>query len=125
MASALARGTEMKRAILRADGGVLSAEAAAHRLGVLVSKLGQMALFRLEVEGEDGYPAFQFTDEGTLPGIEPVVRAFVIGDPWMRVNFMLTGDARLGNRTPIDLLREGRIKDVVRAAQAYGEPGAA
>jgi hypothetical protein len=43
----------------------------------------------------------------------------------MRVNFMLTGDARLGRRRPIDLLREGLIDGVVAAARAYGEHGAA
>lgn len=43
----------------------------------------------------------------------------------MRVNFMLTGDARLGGKRPIDVLREGQIGKVNEAAQAYGEHGAA
>lgn len=43
----------------------------------------------------------------------------------MRVNFMLTGDAHLEGRRPIDVLREGRIGEVIEAAQAYGEHGAA
>ncbi|WP_272871346.1 hypothetical protein [Agrobacterium tumefaciens] len=43
----------------------------------------------------------------------------------MRVNFMLTGDARLGDKRPIDLLRDGKIDDVVTTAAAYGDHGAA
>jgi hypothetical protein len=54
-----------------------------------------------------------------------VLTAFQVDDPWMRVHFMLTGDRRLGNRRPIDLLREGQIEQVVQAAAAYGAHGAA
>lgn len=42
-----------------------------------------------------------------------MLNAFTVDDPWMRVNFMLTGDARLGGERPIDLLRNGKIDDVV------------
>ncbi len=60
-----------------------------------------------------------------MPGVREVLDAFNVEDSWTRVNFMLTGDYRLGGARPIDVLREGRIDDVARAAAAYGEHGAA
>lgn len=124
-ASAMSRGTATKQALLRSEGGVLTAENFADQLGLSRSDLDDLSLFRLDVDGNPVYPAFQLSGAGLLPGIEQVVRAFTIEDPWMCVNFMLTGDARLDRHRPIDLLREGRIDAVVAAAQIYGEHGAA
>lgn len=123
--AAVERGQRMKAAMLEAEGGVLSPEDAAARLGVSISDLSDQPLFELERDGEVAYPAFQFGDDGLLPGLARVMRAFRIDDRWMRVNIMLTGDARLGGRRPIDMLREGRTDEVVRAVGAYGEQGAA
>lgn len=123
--AAVERGRRMKDAMLGAEGGVLSPKDAAARLGVSISDLSAQPLFELERDGEVVYPAFQFGDDGLLPGLARVIGVCRIDDRWMRVNMMLTGDARLGGRRPIDLLREGRIDEVVRAAGAYGEHGAA
>lgn len=122
---ALHRGAAAKRAMLRMEGGVLSATEFADRLGLVPRELNEMRLFSLEVDDVCVYPTFQLTDDGLLPGIEQVVEAFTVEDPWMRANFMLTGDARLAKRRPIDLLRKGRLEEVVRAARAYGKHGAA
>ena len=81
-------------------------------------------MFWLEIGDGYVYPAFQIGADGLLPGVRDVLDAFTIADPWTRVNFMLTGDARLGGRRPIDVLREGDVASVVRAARAYGEHGA-
>jgi hypothetical protein len=67
----------------------------------------------LDIDGKRAYPAFQIADDGLLPGMSAVVQAFAIDEPWMRVNFMLTGNARLGGRRPIDALREGQIGEVI------------
>ena len=87
-----------KRAMLRIDCGVLSAEAFADRLGLRPRELEDAPLFWLDVDGHWVYPAFQLAEDGLLPGIRQVAEAF-IEDPWMRVNFMLTGDVRLGKRS--------------------------
>jgi hypothetical protein len=81
-------------------------------------------VFWLEVGDGYVYPAFQVGPSGLLPGIREVLDAFDEDDPWARVNFMLTGDARLGGRRPIDVLREGDVASVTRAARGYGEHGA-
>ena len=59
-----------------------------------------------------------------LPGIERALAAFEVSDPWMRANFMLSPEPRLGGLRPIDALRQGEIEPVVAAASAFGRHGA-
>ncbi|MEO9337072.1 hypothetical protein ABFT80_06510 [Mesorhizobium sp. SB112] len=129
LTEALLRGAEMKRDMLKAEGGALSAQQLAEHLGITPQGLGRKRernhVFWLDVGDGYVYPAFQIGKNGLLRGIREVLDAFQIDEPWMRVNFMLTGDLRLGGRRPIDLLREGKIDEVIEAATAYGEHGAA
>lgn len=128
LTAAFLRGAETKRALLRAEGGVLSAPQLAGHLGITPQGLGKRRernqVFWLETGGGYVYPAFQVGPAGLLPGIREVLDAFEETDPWARANFMLTGDARLGGRRPIDVLRDGDVAAVVRAARGYGEHGA-
>jgi hypothetical protein len=125
LTEAFTRGSAMKRSMLVVEGGVLSRDEFAGRIGLTPEELEAEALLWLDVDGERAYPAFQIVGAGLLPGMSAVVEAFAIDEPWMRVNFMLTGDSRLGGQRPIDALREGRIVEVIKAAQTYGEHGAA
>ena len=129
LTEALLRGSEMKRDMLKAEGGALSARQLADHLGITPQGLGRKRernqVFWLDIGDGYVYPAFQIGGSGLLPGIRDVLDAFTVDDPWMRVNFMLTGDARLGGDRPLDRLRRGDIDDVVTAAAAYGEHGAA
>lgn len=129
LADAFLRGSEMKRDLLKADGGALSAQQLARHLGITTQGLGRKRernqVFWLEIGDGYVYPAFQIGRNGLLHGVREVLAAFTMDDPWMRVNFMLTGDARLGGKRPIDLLRKGRSAEVTAAAAAYGDHGAA
>jgi hypothetical protein len=129
LTAALLRGSEVKRKMLRAEGGALSGPELAAHLGITPQGLGRKRernqVFWLKIGDGFVFPAFQIGKTGLLPGIREVLTAFQVDDPWMRVHFMLTGDRRLGNRRPIDLLREGQIEQVVQAAAAYGAHGAA
>jgi len=129
LTEAFLRGAEYKRELLKAEGGALSATQLAEHLAITQQGLGKRRdknqVFWLDVGDGYVYPAFQIGPNGLLPGIREVLDAFAVDDPWMRVHFMLTGDHRLGDDRPIDALREGRIDEVVRAAAAYGEHGAA
>ena len=115
--------------MLKAEGGALSGPELAAHLGITPQGLGRKRernqVFWLKIGDGFVFPAFQIGKTGLLPGIREVLTAFQVDDPWMRVHFMLTGDRRLGNRRPIDLLREGQIEEVVQAAAAYGAHGAA
>jgi hypothetical protein len=128
LTAAFLRGAEMKRALLRAEGGVMSGPELAKHLGItpqgLGKKRGKGQVFWLEVGEGCVYPVFQVGPDGLLHGVRELLAAFQQGDPWARVNFMLTGDARLGGRRPLDVLRAGDIAAVVRAARGYGEHGA-
>jgi hypothetical protein len=128
LTAAFLRGAEMKRALLKAEGGVLSAPQLAEHLGITPQGLGKKRekrqVFWLDLGDGYVYPAFQVGPKGLLPGIREVLDAFEEKDPWAQVNFMLTGDARLGGRRPLDVLREGDIDAVIRAARGYGEHGA-
>ena len=128
LTAAFLRGAEMKRTLLKTEGGVLSAPQLAEHLGITPQGLGKKRekgqVFWLEVGDGYVYPAFQVGSSGLLPGIREVLDAFEEDNPWSRVNFMLTGDARLAGRRPLDVLRDGDIKAVTRAARGYGEHGA-
>ena len=115
--------------MLKTEGGVLSAQQLARRLGVTPQgvrrKRERNQVFWVEVGDGYVYPAFQVGKSGLLRGIRDVLDAFRVTDSWMRVSFMLSGDRRLSDRRPIDLLRQGAIDEVVRAAATYGEHGTA
>jgi len=42
----------------------------------------------------------------------------------MQLRFFTSPHERLGNETPIEALRSGKVNDVVRVAGGYGEQGA-
>lgn len=128
LTAALLRGAGMKRALLRAEGGVMPGPELARHLGITPQALGKRRekgqVFWMAAGDGYCYPAFQLGPDGLLPGLREVLAAFTEGDPWVRVNFMLTGDARLGGRRPLDVLREGGTADVVMAARGLGRHGA-
>ena len=122
-------GEEVERKMLKAEGGVLSAEQFSEKLGVTPLELARMRkrdeVFWMKVGNDYVYPSFQLDGNGFLPGIRDVLDSFAIDASLTRVNFMLTGDMRLNGWRPIDALREGRVDEVKLAAQAYGQHGAA
>jgi hypothetical protein len=71
------------------------------------------------------FPAWQFTDHGTIPGLERVLLALTDHDEWMQNVFFINPNTRLSGRRPLDLLREGEIQEVLDAAREFGQHGAA
>ncbi len=120
---------ERVQQLLGLEGGPLSAADVATRLGESLSGVrrrrerGQLLALERDDEAET-YPSWQFTDRGLLPGVEEVLAALRVSAPAQAVWF-LSGDARLGGRRPLDVLRAGRTGDVIAAAEAYGEQSAA
>jgi hypothetical protein len=66
------------------------------------------------------YPAWQFIDNRILPGWERVLSNMEHLDDWSKLIFMLTGDIRLDNKTPLECLKNTQIDEVISAARAYG-----
>ncbi len=128
--AARARGIEARDQLIHDEGGSWPVEQVATYLGLTrqavdkrrkVNKLIGLAL------GRHGYlyPSWQFSKNGTLPGLEGVLRALRRHDPWAQVIFMLSPNDRLDGTPPLRALREGRIDDVQTAASLFGEHGTA
>ncbi|MBI4492530.1 MAG: hypothetical protein HY690_07030 [Chloroflexi bacterium] len=71
------------------------------------------------------FPSWQFHERRVLPSLRQVRAALAEEDPWAFIAFVVAPNSRLGDRTPLDLLRRGEVAPVIRAATAYGQHGAA
>jgi hypothetical protein len=130
LAKARLRGVIAMRELLRGDGGSLTAKEVAERLGISRQavdkrrKAGQLLALEPPKRGLH-YPAWQFVDDGTLPGFAWVLDALRDHDAWAQARFFVSGNARLGGRRPVDLLRKGSLEPVLSAARMMGVHGAA
>jgi len=128
LAAAHQRGAEIKRHLLESEGGALTVAEVAKRLGISKQGVDKRRrghkLLALETSRGFLYPAWQFTDDGVLPGIEHVLAALEAA-PWTQASWFLSGETRLADARPLDALRRGELQQVLRAAVGYGEQGAA
>jgi hypothetical protein len=129
LAEARLRGIETRRRLLEAEGGTLSAQAVASLLSI--SRQAAYKRYRagrlLAVDcGRHGFafPAWQLVPNGVLPGLEETLAALADFDPWMKLAFFLEANAATGGKTPLVALRQGKLQDVLRAAELHGEHGA-
>lgn len=130
LAPAFIRGIEARNKLLNENGGTLSAEEVANVLGLTrqaVEKRRNAGNLLAVTTGRHGYryPAWQFTKSGVLPGLDDVLKALGSHDAWMQAAFFVGKNPRLGGATPIERLRSGQLREVLKAAEAYGEHGAA
>lgn len=124
------RAAGMKLELLERGGGTYNSTEVAELLGVqrqaVNKRVKARALLALE-RGKHGfvYPAFQFVDGDTLPGLPEVLRSLdPTIDPWMTLAFFLNRNAALDGLTPLEALRRGDVEGAVRAARLHGEHGA-
>jgi hypothetical protein len=130
LAAARVRGLRLREELLNAEGGAIGASETAARLHITRQAVDKRRRAGKLLAVELGrrrwlYPTWQVQDGQVLPGLEEVLSDLSTHDPWMQLGFFLSGDYRLGERTPLDALRQGRLADVRTAARAYGEHGAA
>lgn len=123
------RGIETKRRILTEDGGMLTAEKVGEALTISRQavekrrKAGRLIGVSLGRRGF-GYPAWQLSERGTLPGLEVVLDALKPHDAWTKLVFFTSENAATDGKKPLDVLRSGDVEKVVAAARMYGEQGA-
>lgn len=124
------RAEGMKQKLLELGGGTYTSQQVAELLGVqrqtVNKRVKAKALLAVE-RGKHGYlyPAFQFVDGNTLPGLPEVLRSLDPSiDPWMTLAFFLNRNAALGELTPREALQRGNVEGAVRAAKLHGEHGA-
>jgi len=123
------RGKEICENDLKVNGGSFTLAQVESFLGIsrqaIDKKVQDDAL--LAVRGPQRrrrYPVAQFTADGILPGLQDVLKNLPSANGWFRFHFLTNTDSHLGGRRPIDLLMDGKIDPVVRAAKAVGVQGA-
>lgn len=130
LANAMARGLSVREKMAAEEGGSLSADEAARRLGVSKQSVlnmyhaGKVLAWRTEKQGAIRLPVWQFTEDHRLPGLEEVIAKLNEGnvlDDWGRIGFFLQTHGIVDDRRPLDLLRDGKLGEVLRAAEAYVE----
>lgn len=130
LAASHVRGLLARSRLLEAEGGTISVDEVATILGIsrqAVEKRRRAGRLIGLATGRRGYryPSWQFGPNGLLSGLVEALHAIDVNDEWMRASFFLNGNAYLGGESPLAELRRGHVADVIRAASAYGEQGAA
>ena len=126
LADAIARGEIIRQKLAAAERGSMSTAQAARLLGV--SKTTVLRRWRRHqlIAWSHGksvrFPVWQFTGGKTLNGIEPILRIFSSNDQWRVMRYFLGGRLSLKRRRPLDLLREGKVAEVIAHAEAHAAP---
>jgi hypothetical protein len=125
------RGLEVRQQLIEAEGGSWSSEAVARLLQIsktaVLKRLaaGRLLAWREERLQAARFPRWQFDKHGQVQnGLEDVLEILNQDerlDAWGRILFFLQEKPSLGDRRPLDLLRQGKLKEVRLAAQAYAE----
>ena len=131
LAAAKIRGLLAKRQLLEVEGGCMTSEEVSEVLSItrqaVDKRRKQGKLIGLAAGRVYVYPSWQFHNGQTLSGLEKVLQALGVRDPWMQTAWILNGNSRLEGRSPLDVLREGKVDNlntILDAACLYGEQGA-
>jgi hypothetical protein len=128
---ALARGLIVREAAKLEEGGNISADQAARRLGISKTsvlekfKKGQLLGWRETRQKAVRFPVWQFAQDEILAGLPKVLSILSKSsriDDWGRIMFFLNPRGSLKGKRPLDALREGRIPLVERLAWSDVEP---
>jgi hypothetical protein len=130
-ALAVARGWEARQQLVEAEGGSLSSEEVARLLRIsktaVLKRLeaGRLLAWREERLQAARFPRWQFDEHGqVLAGLPEALDCLDQDqglDAWGKILFFLQTKSSLDDKRPLDLLREGKLKEVCLAAQAYAE----
>lgn len=129
LAKARLRGLVAKKQLLVAEGGCLSSSEVGEILGIsrqgVDKRRSNGKLIGLPKGRTYVYPAWQFAEGRTLFGLEEILEHLKVRNPWMQTAWMLNGNSRLSEHSPLEVLREGNLAAVLDAAEIYAEQGAA
>jgi hypothetical protein len=130
-ALALARGWETHQKLAETEGGSLSSEETARLLRIsktaVLKRLeaGRLLAWREERLQAARFPRWQFDEHGqVLSGLTEVLDCLNQDpglDAWSKILFFLQTRSSLGDKRPLDLLREGKVQEICLAAQTYAE----
>jgi hypothetical protein len=125
-----ARSNEIKKQLLFASGKPLTHDRVAYELNISVEEVNdrrkEKKLMAAPSEEYDYlYPAFQFQDGSVIKHLDELLSSLAGFDVWMQLWFLQTGDIHLNGATPIEILKQGDLGRVLRAADNYGKMRAA
>lgn len=129
-AQSILRGVEIAEGDLKTAGGTFDLA----QVRTLLGGISRQAIDKRTREGSlfavpgpsnrRRYPTIQFSPDGRLVGgMKEVINALPTQNPWAILNFLVQPDSRLNNRTPISLLKVGKVAKVVDAARRLGRQG--
>ncbi|MBA2693068.1 MAG: hypothetical protein H0U65_11335 [Rubrobacter sp.] len=126
LAKARVEGLAYRRELLEKAGGALGVSDVAELLGLsrdAVDKRRKGGRLIAVVLGRHGmhYPAFQFTENGLLEGLERALKALEPEDGWVALQFFLEEEELLGGKTSAEALESGEVEEVAKVAEVYGE----
>jgi len=123
LAAAIARGEKVRQQLAAEEGGSASSTDVAGLLRVAKSTvIRRWRSHRLVAWKQDRavrFPRWQFDGARLLEGIEEILKTFHSDDQWRVMRYFLSKRVSLGDRRPLDLLREGNVTKVVAHAKAY------
>src|ERR1700691_2975625 len=111
----MARGATVKQDLMRSAGGALASSQVASALGITRQAVDKRRSRRalLAVPSGSGdylYPACQFTTDGVMCGLEGVLQAFQIQNPWTQLSALMAPAPALGGKTILEALRSGQAE---------------
>jgi hypothetical protein len=130
LAHAIARGVSVREKMAAEEGGSISADETARLLGLTKQSVlnmyhaGKLLGWRTEKQGAVRFPVWQFRDGLRLPGLDEVLARLSAGnvlDEWGKIGFFLQSHRLSNSRRPLDLLRENKLDEVRKIAEAYVE----
>ena len=121
----LASGILARKELEQAEGGSLSSEEVAellglkHRPSVAYKRKSRELIAWRVTAGKWRYPRWQFTTNGILPGIKECLKALSTDTGFGAMLFFLSPRHSLEGKRPLDLLRDGKIKEAVAVAERH------
>lgn len=111
LARSIMRGASIKQDLLK-SAGVLTTADVMSLLGItrqaIAKRVQRGTLLALpDASGNLQFPSVQFTDTGTVEGLEGVLSAFTVESPWTRLAVLLDTDPAIGGKRVIDALHAG------------------
>jgi len=121
-ASAIERGRKLILKLLKAEGGVVELDNR-NALRLMMERNG---VFIVKIGNEQVVPVWQFNDR-IYPHMFKILKIFKRkkSSNLTAMIFFISRNLRLADKSPLQALQEGRVKDVMRAANAYHIHGAA
>jgi hypothetical protein len=125
---AMARGAAVKQELLASAGGGLTSSQVASALGITRQAVDKRRsrralLAALNGSGEYVYPACQFISDGVIPGLESVLQAFEIRNPWTQLSALLSPSPALGDKSILEALKSDDVERAISVAASLGEQG--